>query len=153
MFPATAPFAMPGRIALGAAAWWEPVLATAVTFAAIAGLIMLAGRVYTGGILHGGTTLKLRDAWRRGSVSSNRGTPAATAFAAEGPPHARLSVRGPAVSKVTARKVNAILIVVAALLGAAVVVLANDVVWGIAASFGSYAVASRVARAWRPRRC
>lgn len=63
-FPATAPFAMPGRIALGAAAWWEPLLATAVTVAAIAGLVILAGRVYTGAILHTGATMKLRDAWR-----------------------------------------------------------------------------------------
>ena len=30
LFPATAPFAMPGRIALGTAAWWEPLLAVAL---------------------------------------------------------------------------------------------------------------------------
>ena len=64
LFPATAPFAMPGRLALGAAAWWEPVLAAAITLAAIAGLVVFAGRVYTGAILHTGPTLKLRDAWR-----------------------------------------------------------------------------------------
>lgn len=63
-FPATAPFSMPGRIALGAADWWEPVLAVVITLTAIAGLVMLAGRVYTSAILHGGPTLKLRDAWR-----------------------------------------------------------------------------------------
>lgn len=64
MFPATAPFAMPGRIALGAAAWWEPLVATVITLAAIAGLVVLAGRIYTGAILHTGPTLKLGDAWR-----------------------------------------------------------------------------------------
>ena len=64
LFPATAPFAMPGRLALGAAAWWEPVLASAITLAAIAGLAVFAARVYTGAILHTGPTLKLRDAWR-----------------------------------------------------------------------------------------
>ena len=63
LFPATAPFAMPGRIAIGAAAWWEPVIAVALTVAAIAGLVVLAGRVYTGAILHTGPTLKLSDAW------------------------------------------------------------------------------------------
>jgi hypothetical protein len=63
IFPVTAPFAMPGRIALGAAAWWEPLLATAVAVATIGGLVMLASRVYTGAILHTGATLKLREAW------------------------------------------------------------------------------------------
>ena len=63
LFPATAPFAMPGRIALGAAAWWEPVIAVALAIAAIAGLVVLAGRVYAGAILHTGPTLKLSDAW------------------------------------------------------------------------------------------
>ena len=63
LFPATAPFAMPGRIAIGAAAWWEPVIAVALAVAAIAGLVVLAGRVYAGAILHTGPTLKLSDAW------------------------------------------------------------------------------------------
>ena len=63
LFPATAPFAMSGRIAIGAAAWWEPVIAVALTVAAIAGLLVLAGRIYTGAILHTGPTLKLGDAW------------------------------------------------------------------------------------------
>ena len=63
LFPATAPFAMPGRIAIGAAAWWEPVIAVALAVAAIAGLAVLAGRVYAGAILHTGPTLKLSDAW------------------------------------------------------------------------------------------
>ena len=63
-FPATAPFAMPGRIALGVAAWWEPVAAAAITLAAIAALVAFAGRVYTGAILRTGATVGLRDAWR-----------------------------------------------------------------------------------------
>ena len=42
-FPLTAPMAMPGRIAMGATAWWEPVFAAALTLAAIAGLVR-AGR-------------------------------------------------------------------------------------------------------------
>ena len=63
LFPATAPFAMSGRIAIGAAAWWEAVIAVALTIAALAGLVMLAGRVYTGAILHTGPTLTLSDAW------------------------------------------------------------------------------------------
>ena len=69
LFPATAPFAMPGRIAIGAAAWWEPLIAVALAIAAIAGLVVLAGRVYTGAILHTGPTLKLSDAWNAATRS------------------------------------------------------------------------------------
>jgi ABC-2 type transport system permease protein len=65
-FPPTAPLVMPNRIAMGAATWWEPVAAAAVTIAAVAGLVVLGGRVYTAGILHSGPTLKLRQAWRGG---------------------------------------------------------------------------------------
>ncbi len=64
LFPATAPFAMPARIALGASAWLESALAVVLTLAAIAGLVRFGGRVYTGAILHTGATLKLRAAWR-----------------------------------------------------------------------------------------
>lgn len=63
-FPATAPLAMPNRIAMGAAAWWEPCFAAAVTLAAIAGLVQLGGRVYSGSILHNGPTVSLKTAWR-----------------------------------------------------------------------------------------
>jgi ABC-2 type transport system permease protein len=62
-FPATAPFAMPGRVALGAAAWWEPIAAAAFALVAIAGLVVFAGRVYSGAILRTGAPTKLRDAW------------------------------------------------------------------------------------------
>jgi len=64
LFPITAPFAMPGRIALGAVTWWEPLLAVFFTLVAIAGLVVFAGRVYTNAILHSGPQLRLRDAWR-----------------------------------------------------------------------------------------
>jgi ABC-2 type transport system permease protein len=62
--PVTAPLTMPGRIALGAAAWWEPVVAVAIILATIVGLVRLGGRVYAGAVLHSGPTLQLRDAWR-----------------------------------------------------------------------------------------
>lgn len=64
LFPVTAPFAMPGRIALGSVTWWEPLIAVVLTLTAIAGLVAFAGRVYTNAILHSGPTLRLRDAWR-----------------------------------------------------------------------------------------
>ena len=62
-FPASAPIAMPTRIAMGAASWWDPLFAVALTGAAIAGLVVFGGRVYAGAVLHSGPTLKLRDAW------------------------------------------------------------------------------------------
>ena len=43
LFPPTAPLAMPGRIALGAARWWESPVAVILTMAAIAGLAASRG--------------------------------------------------------------------------------------------------------------
>ena len=63
VFPATAPFAMPGRIALGASTWPEEALAVVLTLAAIVGLVVLGGRVYTNAILHNGPRMRLREAW------------------------------------------------------------------------------------------
>ena len=63
-FPLTAPLAMPNRIAMGATSWWEPFAAAAVTLGAIVILVRVAGDLYTRAILHGGPTLKLREAWR-----------------------------------------------------------------------------------------
>ena len=74
LFPATAPFAMPARIAMGASTWWEPMLAVILTVAAIAGLVRFGGRVYSGAILHTGPTLKVRDAWRGATSPHGGGT-------------------------------------------------------------------------------
>ena len=89
-FPLTAPMAMPGRIAMGAAAWWEPVAAAALTLAAIAGLVQLAGRVYTRAILHSGPALSLRDIWRDKAAS---GPGISGAGTRGGPPPQRLVSR------------------------------------------------------------
>lgn len=71
-FPATAPFTMPNRIAMGAATWWDPVVAAALALGAIAGLVVVGGRIYMGAILHTGPTLKLTQAWRGASPQSAR---------------------------------------------------------------------------------
>ena len=63
-FPITAPLAMPFRVAMGAASWWDPVVAVLLALASIAGLVLLGGRVYTRAILHTGATLSIGDAWR-----------------------------------------------------------------------------------------
>jgi ABC-2 type transport system permease protein len=62
--PISAPIAMPTRIAMGIAPWWEPVIAAGVTVASIAGLVVLGGRVYAAAVLHSGPTLKLREVER-----------------------------------------------------------------------------------------
>lgn len=43
-FPTTAPLAMPNRIAMGVASWWDPVIAISLTLATIAGLVVVGGR-------------------------------------------------------------------------------------------------------------
>jgi ABC-2 type transport system permease protein len=62
--PPAAPITMPARIALGEAPALQVVAAFAVTLAAAAALIPLAGRIYSGGVLETGASIKLRQAWR-----------------------------------------------------------------------------------------
>lgn len=64
IFPFTAPFVAPVRLALGALPGWQAALAVAVSLATMYGLIRLAGRIYSGGILRTGGRVKLRDAYR-----------------------------------------------------------------------------------------
>jgi ABC-2 type transport system permease protein len=66
-FPLTAPLATPNRIAMGAATWWDPIVAVVLTVATIGGLVVLGGRIYTRALLHTGATLSLADAWREAS--------------------------------------------------------------------------------------
>jgi ABC-2 type transport system permease protein len=62
--PPTAPMAMPMRLAMGTAAWWEPLVAALVTLVTVAALIRFGGRLYTAAILRSGPTLRLREAWQ-----------------------------------------------------------------------------------------
>ncbi len=55
---------MPTRAALGELAWWEVPPAVAVMVLATYGLLRLGGRVYLGGLLQTGQSVRLRDAWR-----------------------------------------------------------------------------------------
>ena len=148
IFPATAPFAMPARIALGAAAWWEPLAATAVTLAATAGLVVLAGRVYTGAILHSGPTLKLGDAWRGGRRGVSRSTrPGARGLwwhPRAGTARDRPSPRSPASA--AGRWVQVACLGVATALAAVVFMLTHDVIVGVAAAAAVFAAASRITK-------
>ena len=125
-FPGTAPLAMPNRVAMGAASWWEPVLAVAITLLAIAGLVVLSGRVYAGAVLHTGPTMRLRDAWRR------------TALAHAAPV--------PATASTSERVTTAVLGVVSVGVGLAVGLLTHDLVVAVAAGAASFATAARIAK-------
>jgi len=149
-FPLTAPMAMPGRIAMGAAAWWEPVVAAALTLAAIAGLVVLAGRVYTRAILHSGPALSLRDAWR-GSAASGPGASGAGTREAEPPPAGitaggRTTMTGPDTAG--HRVLFTVLTGVGVVVGVAIAMFTADVIIGIAAGAGFIAVANQMVRLW-----
>jgi ABC-2 type transport system permease protein len=62
--PFTAPFVVPVRAALEAIPAWQYIAAVVITIATIVGLVLVAGRIYAGGLLQFGTRVKLRDAWR-----------------------------------------------------------------------------------------
>ena len=152
-FPATAPLAMPNRIAMGATAWWEPVAAVAITVVAIAALVQFGGRVYTGGILHSGPTLKVREAWQ-GTSPTHAQTVTTT------PPNAvrpRPSRQEPgdheavATGTASVRRIDVAVIGGALLVAAVVFLLSRDAVIGIAVGAGGYAIANRVVKA-RTRR-
>ena len=64
LVPLSAPFAMPPRIALGAATVPEAIGSIVLLLGATALAIPLAGRLYSGAILRIGARVKLRDAWR-----------------------------------------------------------------------------------------
>lgn len=139
-FPATAPMAMPNRIAMGATAWWEPVAAAALTLAAIAVLVQFAGRVYTHAILHGGPALKLREAWR-----GPAGTGAARAGKQrrDGKLRRELTAKGEAGS----RRATAALLAAGIGIGAAVAMVTRDVIIGVAAGTVLYAAAASLMKA------
>ena len=151
LFPATAPFAMPARIALGTAAWWEPLLAAALALAATGGLTVFGGRVYTSSILHTGPKLGLRDAWRR-TTTPRPGAPEpstrhigtwrqASLANAEG--------RGKMTrTQLTTDWRTIGVLILAVGLGAAVAMLGNDVIIGVAVGAAFFAVVTRVAKAW-----
>ena len=72
LFPTTAPFVMPVRIAVGDVAVWEVALAAAIMLAATAGLIRLASAVYSGALLRTGVRPSVRDVWTAARAASNR---------------------------------------------------------------------------------
>jgi ABC-2 type transport system permease protein len=133
MFPPTAPLAMPGRIALGVAAWWEPLLAVALTLATIAVLVRVGGRVYVSALLHGGAPLSLRAAWRRSgepAVESERSTTVT-----------RTDLQ-------THRLLVSVLMVIGAAAGTLVALVSSDVVIGVIVAASFIALSVQLVKLW-----
>jgi hypothetical protein len=144
-FPLTAPLAMPNRIAMGAATWWDPIVASALTLAAVAGLVVLGGRVYTRAILHTGATLSLSEAWRGAPTTltedtAKPGTDSTTEVSSTGLEATRRESRAQIVA-----------IIVGLVFGAAVFILTHDFVLGVGSGAAVYALAVRITR-WRAGR-
>ena len=64
VFPLTAPLVLPARSALVGVPLWQHALAIVLVLGAIHALVRFAGRVYAHGLLHAGSRIGLRAAWR-----------------------------------------------------------------------------------------
>lgn len=67
--PFTAPVAMPARLFLGAAAWWEPLLALVVLAGAAYAVVALAALVYQRSVLRMGGRVRLKEVLGRRAVA------------------------------------------------------------------------------------
>ena len=63
LFPTTAPFVMPVRIAVSDVAAWEMLAAATIMLATTYALVRLAGAVYSGALLRNRARPRLRDVW------------------------------------------------------------------------------------------
>jgi len=151
-FPLTAPMAMPGRIAMGGAAWWEPVIAAVLSLATTIGLVLLAGRIYTNAILHGGPRLSLHDAWRSATAPALSDTKAGTRTATTLRHSARATTGGRTTVKrpdpTSHRLLITVLTGVGVALGVAVAVLTSDVIIGVIAGAGFIAITIQMVKLW-----
>jgi ABC-2 type transport system permease protein len=64
ILPPFAPILMPARIATGDAQLWQVALAAALMIATIAGLNVVAARIYSNSVLRIGSRVKFSEAWR-----------------------------------------------------------------------------------------
>jgi ABC-2 type transport system permease protein len=162
-FPLTAPFAMPGRIAMGATAWWEPVLAVVLALATIIGLVRLAGRLYTNAILHSGPRLSLKAAWQGTTTPAPTATGSAPSTAQAGT-RTTMSLRQKARALAGGRRTtmtttdlasHRLLITVltgtGVALGMVVAILTSDVIIGVIAGTVFIAMAIQMVKLWAGR--
>ena len=62
--PFSAPVAMPVRLFVGEAQWWEPLLSLALLLAACVGAILIGAKIYENSLLRMGARVKLGEALR-----------------------------------------------------------------------------------------
>lgn len=62
--PPAAPMVVPLRVALGAIEPWEIIVSIALMLVSIWVLFEIGARVYAGAVLHTGSRIRIRDAWR-----------------------------------------------------------------------------------------
>jgi ABC-2 type transport system permease protein len=148
--PVTAPFSMPSRLAIGAVAWWEPLLAVVLALVGIAGLVVLGGRLYAGAILHGGPALGLRDAVQScfGSPRDQKGRRHHEGALWRGASAITERRTAMGMEKAISTRTMAEIAVAGAGIGAGVGVPTGDVILGVIAGAGFIAIASWIARAW-----
>jgi ABC-2 type transport system permease protein len=149
LIPVTAPLAMPGRIAMGAAAWWQPALAVVLTLAAVAGLVYAGSRLYVRAILHSGSTLSLRDAWSpsRSPAAQSTDLPATiqrwpTAL------HFRKTTGMTPTPQQSHPLLLTIIIGAGVALGVLVAVLSHDVMIGVIVGAALVAVTNQIVKLW-----
>jgi hypothetical protein len=139
---------MPARIALGAAAWWEPVVAVVITLGTVVVLLRLAGRLYENAILRSGPTLSLQDAWRTTPAPRDR-TPLRLP--------ARLRLAGTTLAGrstmsrsdlATHGRAVAVLTVLGVVLGITVAVITADVIIGVIAGASFTALTVQSVKLW-----
>ena len=150
---------MPGRIAMGATTWWEPVLAAALTLATIIGLVLLAGRIYTNAILHSGPRLSLQAARRSTTTSAPRATTLAPRATNAGTRitaalwHRAGAITGGRTMRTRTdlsrhRLLMTVLTGIAVALGAGVAVLTSDVIIGAIVGAGFSAITVQMVKLW-----
>lgn len=139
--PIAAPIAMPARIAMGAASWWEPTVAAALTLATIAGLVVLGGRIYTAAVLHSGPTLKLRDIWH--NEVAHDAPPAPSSSPTDVDRHS------PTTALRRQARSAAVAVLVATAVGGLAIIVTNDVIIGVAVGAALFAVIDRLTKEWR----
>jgi len=115
-------------------------------------LVLLAGRIYTNAILHGGPRLSLQDAWRSTTTPAPR-PDEPSARATKALRHRALALAG---GKTTMTKTDltshrcliTTLTAVGVALGAAVAVFTSDVIIGVIAGAGFIAIATQMVNLW-----
>jgi ABC-2 type transport system permease protein len=72
VLPPMSAISMPARAAAGDVPWWELALSLALLALAAAAMLAVAGRIYRAAVLHAGSRVPLRTAWRGEAAASLR---------------------------------------------------------------------------------